>query len=69
MKIYIVSGEGVQETIEEYDGKHTERAILKRLEEERCNGDRWAFVEINEFRVNDEDIADVIRCHEGGAEI
>ena len=48
--LYIVSGEGEQGTKEEYDGKRTVSAIQRRLGEERCNGDRWAYVTDGQFR-------------------
>ena len=43
------SGEGTGEgTIERYYGARTERAIRSRLSRERCHGDRWAEVWIEE---------------------
>lgn len=44
--IRIVSGEGENGTIEQYEGKRTERAIKMRLTKERCGGDRWARAEV-----------------------
>lgn len=42
--VEIVSGEGDGEgTIEQYDGKRTAAALRKRIESERCGGDRYAF--------------------------
>lgn len=42
--VEIVSGEGEGEgTVEEYDGEHTAAALRERLEEERDDGDRWAY--------------------------
>lgn len=42
--VEIVSGEGDGEgTVEEYDGEETAAALRERLEDERSNGDRWAF--------------------------
>ena len=48
--LYIVSGEGEQGTREEYEGKRTVAAIRKRLKEERCGGDRWAYITDGQFR-------------------
>lgn len=42
--LHIVSGEGESGTREEYEGKRTVAAIRRRLNEERCGGDRWAYV-------------------------
>jgi hypothetical protein len=46
-EIEIISGEGEQGTVEDYEGKRTERAIKMRLTKERCGGDRWAFARID----------------------
>ena len=46
----IVSGEGEQGTREDYDGTRTIAAIRKVLKEERCGGDRWAYVTDGQFR-------------------
>jgi hypothetical protein len=50
--IEIVSGEGTQGTVEDYEGKRTLRAIRSRLTKERCQGDRWAYVKINGERAD-----------------
>lgn len=43
-EIRIVSGEGEgPATVERFTGKHTQRAIKRRLTRERCHGDRWAY--------------------------
>lgn len=44
--ILIVSGEGEQGTVEEYDGARTLPAIRQRLGKERCHGARWARAQI-----------------------
>jgi hypothetical protein len=49
-EIKIVSGEGEQGTIEDYEGKRTEWAICQLLKKEECSGDRWAFVRIDGVR-------------------
>lgn len=41
----LISGEGIEGTIEPYTGTRTQRAIDMRCKRERCNGDRWARVE------------------------
>lgn len=42
--VEIVSGEGSGDgTIEPYEGEETSAALRERLEEERADGDRWAF--------------------------
>ena len=46
----IVSGEGEQGAREDYDGPRTIAAIRKVLKEERCGGDRWAYVTDGQFR-------------------
>lgn len=46
-EIKIVSGEGVQGTVEDYKGTLSERAICMTLAKEECSGDRWAFVRID----------------------
>jgi hypothetical protein len=49
--LYIVSGEGEGEgTEEEFEGPRTVAALKKRLKEERCQGDRWAFVTDGQYR-------------------
>ncbi len=53
--IEIVSGEGEQGTIEDYEGKRTERAICQLLKKEECSGDRWAFVRIDGVRYDRKD--------------
>jgi len=49
-EIEIVSGEGEQGTIKDYEGKRTERAICMALAKEECHGDRWAFARIDGVR-------------------
>ena len=49
--IYIVTGEGEQGTVEEYNGKQTAGYIMARLKTERCGGDRWAHVIIDEITI------------------
>ncbi len=49
-EIKIVSGEGVQGTVEDYEGKRTERAICMRLAKEESGGDRWAYARIDSVR-------------------
>jgi hypothetical protein len=46
-EIEIVSGEGENGTVEDYEGKRTIRAICMRLAKEESGGDRWAFVSID----------------------
>jgi len=46
--LQIVSGEGEQGTVEDYDGDMTVAAIKARLRQERCGGDRWARVDTND---------------------
>ena len=48
--LYIVSGEGEQGTREDYDGPRTAAAVRKALREERCGGDRWAYITDGQFR-------------------
>lgn len=43
----IVSGEGEQGAIEVYTGKRTPLAITRRLDKDRCGGDRWARLEMH----------------------
>jgi len=43
-KIIIVSGEGQIGSIEIFKGKKTKKAINRKLNQERCGGDRWAKV-------------------------
>ena len=49
--IEIISGEGEIGTREDYDGERTVEAILDLLEEERCEGDRWAILVIDGERI------------------
>lgn len=49
-EIKIVSGEGEQGTVEDYEGTRTERAICQLLKKEECGGDRWAFARIDGVR-------------------
>ena len=49
--IEIISGEGEIGTREDYDGERTVEAILDVLEEERCEGDRWAILVIDGERI------------------
>jgi len=46
-EIEIISGEGTEGTVEDYEGKRTERAICMRLAKEESGGDRWAFARID----------------------
>ena len=46
----IVSGEGVQGTKEDYNGPRTAAAVRKALKEERCGGDRWAYVTDGQYK-------------------
>ena len=48
--LYVVSGEGEQGTREDYEGPRTVAAIRKALREERCGGDRWAYITDGQFR-------------------
>ena len=48
--LYIVSGEGEQGTREDYNGPRTVAAVSKALREERCGGDRWAYITDGQFR-------------------
>lgn len=61
MSIKIVSGEGEQGSVEFYDGQLTKRALLRRLREERCDGDRWAYVMVDGQQVEDDEIDAVLR--------
>ena len=45
--IRIISGEGERGTAEDYTGKRTGRAIMRRLTRERCGGDRWAWAALH----------------------
>jgi hypothetical protein len=54
--IRIVSGEGTTGSVEEYAGHRTLRAIRRRLEQERCGGDRWARAEVYSHRGWDADV-------------
>ena len=49
--IQIVSGEGEQGTVEQYNGEQTAGAIMSRLKAERCGGDRWAHVIIDDITI------------------
>jgi hypothetical protein len=49
-EIEIVSGEGEQGTIKDYEGILTEKAICQLLKKEECSGDRWAFARIDGVR-------------------
>lgn len=51
--ILIFSGEGDKGTWERYEGARTPRAIRSRLSRERCHGDRWASVWIEEPSMED----------------
>jgi hypothetical protein len=51
-EIEIVSGEGENGTVEDYEGKRTIRAIKMRLTKERCEGDRWAYVRVDGERID-----------------
>jgi len=44
----IVSGEGENGTAQDYTGVKTVRAIKRRLNRERCGGDRWARVDTDD---------------------
>lgn len=46
----IVSGEGEQGALEDYNGPRTVAAVRKVLKEERCGGDRWAYIADGQFR-------------------
>ena len=48
--IEIVSGEGEQGTVEKYDGERTLSALIARLKNEECGGDRWAYSKIDGVR-------------------
>jgi len=48
--LYIVSGEGEQGAREDYDGPRTAAAIRTALKQERCSGDRWAYITDGQFR-------------------
>jgi hypothetical protein len=41
-EVLIFSGEGIQGTWELYQGPKTWAALEARLDQERCEGDRWA---------------------------
>lgn len=51
IEIKIISGEGENGTVENYTGKRTARAVKARLTKERCNGDRWAILELDGRRI------------------
>lgn len=44
-RLVIISGEGEIGTVEGYSGKMSARTIMRRLNKERCGGDRWAMVD------------------------
>ena len=46
----IDSGEGEQGAMEGYNGPRTVAAVRKVLKEERCGGDRWAYITDGQFR-------------------
>ena len=49
--LYIVSGEGeLPVSWDEYEGLRTVAAIKKRLRQERCGGDRWAYITDGDYR-------------------
>jgi len=48
--IEIVSGEGEQGTVEKYDGVRSLGALIDRLKNEECGGDRWAYSKIDGVR-------------------
>lgn len=50
-ELKIISGEGENGTVEIYTGKRTARAVKARLTKERCNGDRWATLEVDGRRI------------------
>jgi predicted DNA-binding protein len=49
-EIEIVSGEGEQGTVENYDGERTAQALKNRLKEEWCKGDRWSYARVDGVR-------------------
>jgi len=49
----IFAGEGERGTWERYYGSRTRRALRARLTRERCHGDRWAQLWIEETRIAD----------------
>jgi hypothetical protein len=52
-KVEIVSGEGDGPgTIEVFKGTRTARAIRKRINKEKCGGDRWCFLLVNGIRID-----------------
>lgn len=55
-EIEIVSGEGEQGTIEQYEGKRTVKALKMRLKKEECQGDRWSYCNIDGVRYNYSDL-------------
>lgn len=55
-EIRIVSGEGLQGYIEDYEDTRTLRALKIKLKEEKCGGDRWARAEYDVTGHGDWDI-------------
>lgn len=53
--IEIVSGEGEQGTVEKYNGARSLSALIDRLKEEECSGDRWAYSRIDGVRYDVKD--------------
>ena len=53
--IEIVSGEGEQGTVEKYDGVRSLSALIDRLKNEECGGDRWAYSRIDGVRYDVKD--------------
>ena len=49
--IEILSGEGEDGTLEDYNGARTVSAIKSRLSRERRNGDRWAILILDGERI------------------
>lgn len=49
--VEIISGEGENGTREMYYGVRSARAIKARLTRERCGGDRWAVLVVDEERI------------------
>jgi hypothetical protein len=66
--IYIKSGEGERGKQELFTGRQTLTAIRRRLNKERCGGDRWASAELEYYDSNgysffatlDEDTGDIL---------
>lgn len=49
--IEILSGEGEEGTVEDYNGWRSARAVRAALADERCNGDRWAILIVDGQRI------------------